>query len=146
MLRVRTALLAAAIFASTAGGALACDCPFPPNIRTHPELQAWRLGRAAHVAQGRIAEIWGGEHDGARTLLGKMIVSSVVKGNVPPDEITLVSTPTNSSCSDTFFLLQGFESGSDIAAELFKIPGDERKYTISVCAYLNLDPQGKRRR
>jgi hypothetical protein len=143
MLRARTAMLVAATVASTVGGALACDCPKPINLRTYPEQQAWRLEQATDVAQGRIAGIWGGEHDGRRVLLARMIVSSVVKGKVPVGEITLISELHTESCGVPWFLLGGFQTNRDVAASVSKIQGDATKYDIGSCGYLTLNPQGK---
>jgi hypothetical protein len=143
MLRARTILLAVAVLGGMTGGVLACDCPWPWNLKTEPERQAWKLAQATDVAQGRIAEIWGGEHDGRRVLLAKMIVSSVVKGNIPTREITLISDLHTESCGVPWFVLGGFQTNRDVAASVYKARGDSTKYEIGSCGYLALNPQGK---
>src|SRR5262245_46116518 len=144
MLRAPTAMLATTISVSTACGALSCDCPNPPNLRTYPEQQAWRLERATEVARGSIAESWSVENDGHLVLLAKMIVSSVVKGNIPAREITLISELHTESCGVPWFVVSGFQTNRDVAASVSKSRVDATKYEIGSCGYLTLNPQENR--
>ena len=138
MVRARTALFAVAILGAAMSSAAACSCE-RSNAKSYSEAQAWQLQRAEDVVAGRIVEVRGAEHGGERVLLAKMVVTSVIKGNVPVGELTLVSILHEAGCGVPGVILSGFGTTEDIALQVYKDANAEKTYRVNYCGYRELN-------
>jgi len=94
------ACLALAIALVGLGGgvreATACSCVRPENAKnmTEDEELSWRLGRAPVVVSGVVTDFHSGEgvtRNGEKVVVAKFKVKSVLKGEAPTGEISLVT-------------------------------------------------------
>jgi hypothetical protein len=131
---------------AVAGSASACSCVRPDRLLSDAEYKAWTLERAAIVVRGRISEVTAGNRfvrSGVPVFVAKMDVSSVLKGEAPTGEITLVSLYglafERGDCGAAHILLSGLAAKRDLMLEVRKInetpPGE---YFIDICGYADV--------
>jgi hypothetical protein len=138
-MRVAVLALAAAVWAGSFGGALACQCGGPNG--PYDEVMRWRLERSGNVVRGRVVEFRADEktvRDSGHVAVAKMRVKSIVKGAIPAGDLTLVTASSgDGSCSMASALLSAVASKDDVIMSV----GDarnfrgKREYAIDSCGY-----------
>jgi hypothetical protein len=129
------------------GTAVACSCRSPPenvNVRDEDQIRAWKLERAANVVRGRIVDIRAGDdtiRGGRRIVVAKMKVNSVVKGDVPLGDLTILTMFGLGDCGIASFLLAGVASDGDVTLEVRRIPELPSEYMVDICGYVTWHPK-----
>jgi len=143
-MRVAAAALGVACLVASIGGAAACTCrqPRPGDAdfdvyRKDP--QEWSFARAAIVVRGRILSVktpgwW--SSDG--TVRATMRVTAVLKGVVPPGDLTLLTGSGGGDCGfgSDFEDIAG--SPREVALEVVPVTGtseDKGAYGVGLCRY-----------
>jgi hypothetical protein len=124
------------------GQAAACSCLAtlnrPKDIKTDDQISAWKLERAANVVRGRITQVRAGDdvvRGGHPVVAAKMNITSVVKGDVPLGEATIITGFGTGDCgvAGVFLVAVGWQR--DLITEVERIPSLPGELTASVCGY-----------
>jgi len=110
---------------------------------TNDEYRSWALERAANVVQGRIVDIRAGEDTirfSHRFVVAKIRVVSVVKGDVPTGDLTILTLFGVGDCGIPAFLLAGIAWDRDVTLEVRKIPDNPNEYMVDMCGYGTMAP------
>ena len=140
------ACLALAIALAGLGGvreAAACTCALPENAKnmTEDEVLSWRLGRAPVVVSGVVTDFHSGEgvtRDGKQVVVAKFKVKSVLKGDAPTEEVSLVTGFGGGDCGLSAPLFWSSQGGWDLALEVEKLPEQTDEYSVTSCGYSKL--------
>jgi hypothetical protein len=142
MPRIGTLISFLFIWLSTGlGTAVACSCPQPPgnvNLRDEDQIIAWKLERATNVVRGRILDVRAGQdvlRGGQRIVVAKMKAESVVKGEVPLGDLTLLTGFGTGDCGIASWLLVGIAWHRDMVLEVRRIPELPNEYMVDMCGY-----------
>ena len=132
-MRVLVLGVAVALWIGGLGDALACSCGGPTKM-------AARLDRAANVVQGRIVGFRADEStmlDGERVAVARMNIASVVKGDIPLGEATIVTGNNgDGDCGISITLLEAMRLDWEVTMEVQKVPGTPAEYSVGQCGYL----------
>ena len=132
------------------GAASACSCErAPADVRSFEQQKAWEFARATNVVRGKIVSVRAGEgvvREGVGVVLFTMKVVTVLKGDVPTGDLTIVTQASSASCGMGERLLVAAEGGQDMSLEVLarEHPGEFR---ASWCGYFmfGADPNLSRR-
>jgi hypothetical protein len=119
--------------------AAACSCPsLPVNLKTPDQIQAWKLEHAADVVRGRITDLQAGDatmRSGAQIVVAKIDVSSVLKGNLPLGEKTILTGFGSGDCGIADFLLLSIAWQRDLILEVANTPDFPGEFSANSCGY-----------
>jgi hypothetical protein len=128
------------------GDALACSCTRPERVLTDDEYKAWTFDRATNVVRGRILDVRAGDdvlRGGQRMVVAKMKAESVVKGEVPLGDLTLLTGFGTGDCGIAAWLLVGIAWQRDVVLEVRGAPELPREYVVDMCGYNQMAPSRK---
>jgi len=133
-----TVLLAS--FGGSVRDAAACSCIRPDNENkmTSEERDAWHLDRAQIVVSGRVTDVHAGEdvkRAGHRAVVAKLNVKSVLKGDAPLGEMTLLTGFGTGDCGLAGALMVAASGNRDLTLEVQKIAELQNEYAVSICGY-----------
>jgi hypothetical protein len=140
------AFLPLAFLGATMSDALACSCERPPRALTDDEYRAWTFERATNVVRGRILDVHAGQdvlRGGQRIVVAKMKAASVVKGEVPLGDLTLLTGFGTGDCGIASWLLVGIAWQQDIVLEVRRIPDLPNEYAVDMCGHGEMTPSPK---
>lgn len=143
MARVGASLFTLLCWLAMTGNALACSCVRPDRQLTGAEYDSWSFERAAHVVRGRIVDIRAGTdttRGGRRIVVAKMRIASVVKGDVPTGDATILTMFGTGDCGIPAFLLTAIAWDREIILEVRKVPELPGEYVVDMCGYGRIPP------
>lgn len=144
MSRLPQACMALAVMLVCLGGGLreaaACSCVLPDNAgrMTKKELDAWHFERAQTIVSGRVTEVHAGDgvtRSDRRVVVAKLKVASVLKGDAPVGEMTLLTGFGNGDCGLAVALLVAASGDTDLEVEVEKVPEFPNEYAVNMCGY-----------
>jgi|SRR5215510_419208 len=141
-----TAFLPFVILGAAMGDALACSCTRPERVLTNDEYRAWTFERATNVVRGRILDVHAGQdvlRGGQRIVVAKMKAESVVKGEVPLGDLTLLTGFGTGDCGIASWLLVGIAWQRDLVLEVRRIPEVPNEYWVDMCGHGEMTPSSK---
>ena len=133
-----TVFLPVVFLGAAMGDASACSCAQPARALTDGEYKAWTFERATNVVRGRILDVRAGQdvlRGGQRIVVGKMKAESVVKGEVPLGDLTLLTGFGTGDCGIASWLLVGIAWQRDMVLEVRRIPELPNEYMVDMCGY-----------
>jgi hypothetical protein len=136
-MRVLTYWLAVVFWIGGLGGAFACQCADPPGIKNEEPLRL-RLEKATDVVKGRITQVNASEstkRNGFPVVVAQMKVTSVVKGEIPLGDITIVTGFGDGDCGIPGLFLSAIARGNDATLSVSKNPEVAGEYWVGMCGY-----------
>src|ERR1700754_3984445 len=122
MRRTLTAFLPVVFLVASMGDALACSCMRrPERVLTEDEYKTWTFEQATNVVRGRILDVHAGQdvlRGRTRMVVAKMKAESVVKGEVPLGDLTLLTGFGTGDCGIASLLLVGIAWQRDVVLEV----------------------------
>ena len=128
------------------GPAAACSClAIPDNVRAAgtDQVKAWMLEHATDVVRGRITDVRAGDdvtRNGNRVVVAKIKVSSVVKGDLPVGEKTILTRFGTGDCGIASALLVSIARQRDIILEVQKNADFPGELFVDMCGYGEITP------
>ena len=110
---------------------------------TSDEYRSWTFERAANIVRGRISDIRAGDDTlraGRRMVVAKMTIASVVKGDMPTGDATILTMFGVGDCGIPDFLLTAIAWQRDVIVEVRKIPELPGEYVVDMCGYGQIPP------
>ena len=143
-IRISALVLASMVwFCVSQGSALACSCgdPFEP-LEDFRKVLAWRFAQARDVVRGPIVGARHGVRLGGRVVLARMLVHTVMKGNVPIGDVNLVTSEGGPACGmgSSFLQMVQKKDNQDISLELNTHKELPNEFTVDTCSYYSFGP------
>jgi hypothetical protein len=129
--------------AITNSPAAACSCPVPPADAKGPLEKTWKLEHATDVVRGRITDVHAGDGitRGSRPMVvAKMNVSSIVKGDLPVGETTILTGFGTGDCGIAGVLLVSVAWQRDLILEVRQDPSFPGEFVADICGYGEVTP------
>jgi hypothetical protein len=118
----------------------ACQCDLLNNTQnmTSEELNAWRFDKAKVVVSGRVVDVHAGLDtgpSGTRMVVGRLRVSSVLKGDAPLGDLTVFTGFGTGDCGFAGGLLMALPQNRDVTIELKTEVKSPSGYIVDICGF-----------